>query len=343
MGAHQYVDRRSGAVVDERLFGEAIVSFLYSRVREDAPSLFRALTGARSSQLWATLCFDLPLADRLLGSRRFLARAGLDLDECLDPPEHFTTARSLFERKLRYWSCRRMPAERDTVVSPAEARLTLASLARTSELWLKGKLFSFEELLGEQKTEWLRLFEGGDVAVLRLTPEKYHYTHMPVAGIVEDLYELGGTYHSCCPQATVELVTPLSKNKRTVTVIDTDVEDGSGVGRVAIIEVVALMVGEVVQCFSRDRYDDPHPLVPGLFVERGQVKALFRPGSSTVVLLFEPGRVDFAHDLVSNLGRGDVASVLSRGFGQPLVETEVRVRSLLAHPRQAWAGFAESR
>lgn len=302
-------------------------------MREDAPTLFRALTGPRSSQLWATLCFDLPLADRLLGSRRFLAKAGLDLDECLDPPESFTTARKLFERKIRYWSCRRMPAEPAAVVSPAEARLTLASLAHTSELFLKGKLFGFEELLGEQKGEWLRLFEGGDVAVLRLTPEKYHYTHLPVSGVVEDVYEVGGTYHSCSPQATLELVTPLSKNKRTVTVINTDVEDGSAVGRVAMVEVVALMIGEVVQCFSRQRYDEPRPLVPGLFVERGQVKALFRPGSSTVVLLFEPGRVEFAEDLVLNLRRADVASVLSRGFGQPLVETEVKVRSLLARPR----------
>lgn len=342
MRAHQYVDRRSGAVMDERLFGEAIVSFLYSRVREDAPTLFRALTGPRSSHLWATLCFDLPLADRLLGSRRFLAKAGLDLDECLDPPEHFTTARRLFERKLRYWSCRRMPAEREAVVSPAEARLTLASLAHHSDLCLKGKLFSFEELLGSDKSEWLQLFAGGDVAVLRLTPEQYHYTHTPVAGVVEDFYELGGTYHSCSPQATVELVTPLSKNKRAVTVINTDVEDGSGVGRVAMIEVVALMIGEVVQCLSRHRYDDPRPVVPGLFVERGQPKALFRPGSSTVVLLFEPGRVEFAPDLVANLGRGDVASVLSQGFGQPLVETEVKVRSLLAMPRtqDRFAGWA---
>ena len=70
-----------------------------------------------------------------------------------------------------------------------------------------------------------------------------------------------------------------------------------------------------------------------MFLKKGQPKSLYRPGSSTDVLIFEPGRIRFAADLVANQQRRDVASRFSHGFGTPLVETEVAVRSLLALPR----------
>jgi phosphatidylserine decarboxylase len=49
-----------------------------------------------------------------------------------------------------------------------------------------------------------------------------------------------------------------------------------------------------------------------------------------VVLLFEPGHVHFATDLVGNQRKEGVRSRYSAGFGIPVVETDVKVRSLLA-------------
>src|SRR5262249_9083737 len=124
--------------------------------------------------------------------------------------------------------------------------------------------------------------------------------------------------------------TPFSKNRRVVTVIDTDVRGGTGVGLVAMIEIVALMIGSIEQAYSAHRYDAPQPVVPGLFVERGQPKSLYRPGSSTDVLLFQRGRARFADDLVANASRDDVESRYSAAFLRPLVETDVRVREPVA-------------
>jgi phosphatidylserine decarboxylase len=125
-------------------------------------------------------------------------------------------------------------------------------------------------------------------------------------------------------------VTPYSKNRRVVTVIDTDVPKGTGVGLVAMIEIVALMIGEIVQCYSEHRYDDPVPIEPGGFLRAGCPKSLYRPGSSTDVLIFQPDSVRFAEDLLRNQVRSDVTSRFSSGFGRPLVETDVQVRSLIA-------------
>ena len=329
MSQHQYIERASGAVLTESLFGDRIVRFLYSTARERAPRLFRALTSARMSDWLGFFNFDLELSARLFGNRRFLRSCGVDLDECLEDPASFRTPRQIFERRIRYWQCRPLPADADLVVSPADARAVVGSLQRASGLYLKDKFFHLEELLGPRPV-WLQAFSGGDFAVFRLTPDKYHYNHTPVAGRVEEVYELAGGYHSCNPGAVVEVVTPYSKNRRVVTVLQTDVPGGTGVGRVAMIEVVALMIGGIVQCYSREHYQQPQPLEPGMFLERGQPKSLYRPGSSTDVLLFEPGRIRFVDDLIANQRRSDAHSRFSLAFGQPLVETEVAVRSAVA-------------
>jgi phosphatidylserine decarboxylase len=332
--AHHYIERSSGAVRREQLFADRVVRFLYHPLRERAPALFEMLTGARSSALLAFFNYDLALAARVAGNRRFLRECGVDPAECLDPPEALDTARRVFERRIRYWECRPLPADPTAIVSPADARVIVGSFAETETLYLKEKFFSFAELLGEGRQGWQAVFAGGDFAVFRLTPDKYHYNHAPVSGEVVDLYELDGTFHACNPQAVVTVATPYSKNRRVVTVIDTDVAGGSQVGRVAMIEVVALMIGAVVQCYSAEKYDDPQPLAPRMFMKKGQPKSLYRPGSSTDVLVFEPGRIRFAADLLANQQRRDVESRFSLGFGTPLVETEVAVRSLLAWPRQ---------
>ena len=160
-----------------------------------------------------------------------------------------------------------------------------------------------------------------------------------MAGVVCDFYENDGDYHSCNPGPVVSLATPYSKNKRVVTVINTDVSGGTGVGWVAMIEVVALMVGDIVQCYSESEYKDPQPVENGMFLQRGCPKSLFRPGSSTTVLLFQKDRVEFSQDLIRNLHRTDVESRYSEGLGKPLVETDIKVRSTIGHRKRTKRRF----
>jgi phosphatidylserine decarboxylase len=44
-----------------------------------------------------------------------------------------------------------------------------------------------------------------------------------------------------------------------------------------MIEVTATMIGEVVQCYSRERYENPQPILPGMLIERGCPKSRHRP------------------------------------------------------------------
>lgn len=300
---------------------------LYSELREHAPTLFYALIGRRATRFLAALNFDVPVQS---STRRFLRSCGVNFDECVDAVETLDTARKLFERKIRWWECRPMPESSDAVVSPADSRALVGSLSDTSGLFLKNKLFDLEELLGSEKRAWIRAFSDGELAVFRLTPDKYHYNHTPVAGEVAESYDISGDYHSCNPGAVVTVATPYSKNRRWVTIIDTDVPGGTKVGLVAMIEVAALMIGSVIPAYSEYRYDNPRQMRPGMFLRKGVPKSLYTPGSSTDVVLFQRGRIEFAEDIVLNLHRPGVESRFSQGFGRPLVETEVQVRSLLA-------------
>jgi phosphatidylserine decarboxylase len=328
---HQYIDRSTGNVVREHLLANSVVSALYSPALEKAPLLTRLASSRYVSRVLGYLNYDNVLSSRATGMLKFLRESGIQLSEFVGNLSDYETARTIFERHIRYWNCRPMPANPRAVVCPADSRSLIGSMEESSGLYLKQKFFSFPELLGDG-SPWQRSFEGGDYAVFRLTPEKYHYTHSPVSGRVLDLYSVEGRYYPCNPNAAVQLVTPVSKNRRVVTILDTDCPNGSVVGRVAMIEVVALMIGQIEQRYSEQRYENARNVEKGMFLRVGAPKALFRPGSSTVVLLFQRHRVRFARDLVENQQRCGVHNRFSLTLGEPVTETDVAVRSLLATP-----------
>ena len=306
---------------------------------KDAPFLFRLLTSRRASSLIAFLNYDLFLSRRVSGVAPFLKASAIDRSEWLDPPRMLDTPKKIFERKIRYWQCRPLPDRKNALVSPADSRMLVGSLENGSALFLKDKFFDLEDLVG--KNVWVETFQRADFAVFRLTPDRYHYNHMPVSGRVIDFYEIPGGYHSCNPGAIVALVTPYSKNARVVTVIDSDVPGGSQVGLVAMIEVVALMIGKVRQQYSEHEYKEPRPVEIGMFLERGCPKSLYEPGSSTDILLFQPDRIRFDAQLVLNMRRPFASSRFTEAFGKPLLETEVKVRSLIGWPLAALTEFSQ--
>ena len=327
--AHQYIERKTLRVRTERLTADRMIQTLYSGIRENTPFLFNLLLSARFSAFFGYLNYDCPVRSGISEPLKTLESLGIPPEEIHGRVEDINTYRKLFERQIRYWECRPMTGEASCIVSPADARVLTGSFSETAALFIKEKFFNFRELIGQDKAHWSSVLENGDYAVFRLTPEKYHYNHAPVSGTVVDIYEMNGAYHSCNPGAVVESVTPFSKNRRVVTVLDTDVDNGTRIGLVAMVEIVALMIGRIVQCYSDDRYECPGPATKGLFLEKGRPKSLFRPGSSTTVLIFQKSRVRFSEDLLENLNRTDVQSRFSQGFGKPLVETEINVRETI--------------
>jgi len=342
---HQYIERKKATIKTERLLSDRVINLLYSRIREVSPFLFEQVVSKRVSALLGFLNYDLlnrPLPGSGKGlSSKIFKELEINPEEIWENQEGLEgiaaidTYRKLFERQIRYWECRPMEAAPNSVVAPADSRVLIGSFPVQSNLLIKNKFFSYSELIGTDKAQWLSAFDQGDYAVFRLTPDKYHYNHTPVAGRILDTYEINGNYHSCNPGAVVQSVTPYSKNRRILTIIDTDVENGSQVGLVAMVEIVALMIGRITQCYSRERYDNPYPLEKENVIQKGQPKSLFAPGSSTTVLIFQKNKVQFSSDLVENQNRSDVESRFTLGFKTPLVETDLHVRETIAKSKTA--------
>jgi len=330
MRKHQYIERTTSRVKTETLYHDSIVNLIYSQALENTPFLFKTLTSSRFSKFLGFLNYDMLIGSSISGVRKFAESLGVDLSESLDKPESLNTARKMFERKIRYWETRPMHPDQAVIVSPADAKILAGSFCTSSVIFIKEKFFCYEELLGKDKPGWLSAFADGDFAIFRLTPEKYHYNHSPVSGKVVEIYEIEGSFLPCNPGVVMSLALPFSKNRRVVTILDTDVEGGTRAGLVAMIEVAALMIGDIVQCYSDERYDAPRPLNSGMFLRKGQPKSLYRPGSSTDILIFQKDKVTFSTDIMLNMYRRDVQTRFAEGLGRTLAETEVAVRSRIA-------------
>ena len=94
LSVHQYIDRATGDVVTERPIGDQTIAFLYNRLRENAPAIFRILTSSRMSSLLAYCHYDLP-GKNCNRDRMLFERLGIDIRECVEPLSHFTSMRRI--------------------------------------------------------------------------------------------------------------------------------------------------------------------------------------------------------------------------------------------------------
>ncbi len=326
--AHQYIPLSGAGSVDESLLADRIIGFLYSTARERPSVLQRVAASRLASTLLASWEFDWPLSRPLPSIAATAERMQINLDEVYGDLRTWRTLRDLFERKIRFWETRPIDANSRIVSSPADGKALTFGFAHDAMMPIKSKWVAAAELIGSQAlAESLTPFSG---VIVRLTPDAYHYVHAPVSGIVRSHEWIEGALHSCNPAALVTFANPYAMNLRRVTVIDTDVYHGSRVGMVVVVNVAAMMIGRIDDAYSENRYDEPQPINPGTFVTRGQPMALFRPGSSTSIVLWQQSRAALEPALVRNACRTDVQSRFSDWLLSPWVESAVRVRSTLA-------------
>jgi phosphatidylserine decarboxylase len=79
-----------------------------------------------------------------------------------------------------------------------------------------------------------------------------------------------------------------AENYRVITQFNSD-----HFGPIAMAEIGAFTVGSIPQCYQ-----------PGARMARGDHKSHFELGGSTVVMLFEKGRIEFDADLLANSEKG---------------------------------------
>lgn len=94
------------------------------------------------------------------------------------------------------------PWDDSVAVSPADCRMVCyTTLAEAAEVWVKGRAFTVETLLGPEGRDVAPLFAGGSIVVARLAPQDYHRWHMPVTGRIVRQYAIDGALYTVNPIA----------------------------------------------------------------------------------------------------------------------------------------------
>ncbi len=217
--------------------------------------------------------------------RAFVQKCDIDLDEVELPLDQYENLNAFFSRKLKA-GARAFVTDPRVFCSPADGKvLVYPKLDRQTELPIKGSHVDIAHLMASRESA-MPYCEGAAL-VIRLAPADYHRYHFSVEGIATDSTEISGRYYLVNPLALHVKPDLFAHNKRAVTYLETEC-----FGRVMIMEVAGWAVGRIVQTFQ-----------PGV-VGRGQEKGYFQFGGSTVVLLFEPGRIVFDEDLIRDTQAG---------------------------------------
>ncbi|THW88239.1 hypothetical protein D6D15_06116 [Aureobasidium pullulans] len=210
----------------------------------------------------------------------------LDMSEVLLQTSDFKSFNEFFYRKLKPDARPCSAADRpEIVVSPADCRsVVFNQITEAQRIWVKGREFSVERLLGNAYPEDAKRYVGGAMGIFRLAPQDYHRFHIPVDGTMLEPKLIDGEYYTVNPMAIRSALDVYGENVRVVVPIDSPKH-----GRVMVICVGAMMVGSTV--ITRKT---------GEQVKRGEELGYFKFGGSTLLLLFEPGKMLFDDDLVDN-------------------------------------------
>src|SRR6202012_5161756 len=89
------------------------------------------------------------------------------------------------------------PDDPGTLVSPADCRMmAFETVTEATKLWIKGRDFTVQKLLGEAYSSQASKYVGGALGVFRLAPQDYHRFHSPVDGIIGPMTYIAGEYYT---------------------------------------------------------------------------------------------------------------------------------------------------
>ena len=279
-------DRITGQINEERMsvYVRLGIRLLYKQIgaRDMERRMIRKMLKSMSFKQGRK--FDDPASASQIDG--FIAFHQLDMSEVLRPTSEFKNFNEFFYRELKPDArpCS-APDRPEVIVSPADCRsVVFNTIDDATKIWVKGREFSMEHLIGSVYPLDVKRYKGGSMGIFRLAPQDYHRFHIPVDGVLGTPKAIEGEYYTVNPMAIRSALDVYGENIRVVVPIDSVAH-----GRVMFVCIGAMMVGSTV--ITRK---------PGERVKRAEELGYFKFGGSTVLLLFEPGKMVYDDDLVEN-------------------------------------------
>lgn len=235
------------------------------------------------------------LKDALI--RRFAAAYNVDMSEAARAIGEFASFNDFFTRELQP-GARPLGDTARFILSPADGAVSQVGVIEQGRIFqAKGRHFTAAELLGGDAAGAAR-FEGGCFITIYLSPRDYHRVHMPAAGrLVQTTYVPGDLFS--VNQVTAEGVDRLfARNERLSCRFD------GADGHFASVMVGAMIVAGIDTVWphrftghARTALTEDFSTEARHFAAGDEMGRFYL--GSTVVLLFEPGRVEWLEHLAA--------------------------------------------
>ena len=287
MSEIRFVDRESGQIKVEQVYGEAALKFIYTN--PFGKILSKAVAFSPLSIAYGKIQ-DSSLSK--IKTPKFIEQYQIPIDDYQPGSVKSENIRESYLNFNEFFIRQFKPNARPFVqgsqlAAPAEARyVAFNEINERVHYPVKGKYLSATAILNSKK--WGAFFEGGPLAIARLCPVDYHRYHYPDSGETLQSYPVKGLYYSVNPLALQFKGEIFIQNERRVSILETE-----HFGKMAYIEVGATMVGKIVQSYDETKK-----------FERGNEKGYFLFGGSTVIILGEKGKWLPSKDIVDNTARG---------------------------------------
>ncbi len=226
----------------------------------------------------------------------FIRLYGIDMESAAESDyRNYPSFNHFFTRRLKN-AARPVASEAGTIASPVDGTISqIGSINDGDIIQAKGRYFNLEELLAGDRAI-TEPFRNGSFATLYLSPRDYHRIHMPMDGLLTQMIYVPGRLFAVNPPATRCIGGLFSRNERIINLFETEA------GSMALINIGALFVGSMetvwagqvtpagVRQITRHDYSSGDKTV---HLRKGREMGRFNMGS-TVVLLFEPGRIEWS-------------------------------------------------
>ena len=266
----KFYDRENAVISKESVYGQKGVELLYGT--KIGKLLANGLAGSLVTKIYGSQQDTVNSKKKI---KPFIKNFNINMDEYLPEDgrtnlDPYSTFNNFFIRRFKE-EARTFEKEANLLPAPCEARyFGFESLKDEDTIPVKGRFWSPKALLNSEK--WASEFEQGPALLARLCPVDYHRFHFPDDGEVLDSFRVSGKFHSVNPLALKANDKIFQENERQVSILET-----KNFGKLAYIEVGAMMVGKIVQTYEGNSFT------------RGQEKGYFLFGGSTVIVFGQKG------------------------------------------------------
>lgn len=175
------------------------------------------------------------------------------------------------------------------LISPCDSWLSVFKIDNESQFSIKSSHYALRDFL--QDEELAKNFINGDCLIFRLCASDYHHYHYIDNGYQKENHFIKGALHSVQPIAC-EKYPVYVKNRRSWCMLETE-----NFGNVIQCEIGALVVGGIANEKENAAFT------------KGEEKGHFELAGSTIVLLFEEGKIALKEELLAKLSGGSEVKV----------------------------------